>query len=185
MNYIEIDGGEELKKAELLLAGIPGGVYKASYAAMSRAGSSAKTKAGQLASAEYTITKGTFMGKTVVRSHGHGAASISIRFAGSVLPLLQFQTRYASNGLMTRVRRDGGGGALQHAFVANVFGSTAVFERSGKGRFPVEQLFGPATGSMMKDKAVVEKMEQTIIETYEKRMEHEITRILNGWGGKK
>ena len=33
------------------------------------------------------------------------------------------------------------------------------------------------------DDAVIEKMDETIEQTFNARMEHEIMRILNGWGG--
>ena len=33
------------------------------------------------------------------------------------------------------------------------------------------------------DEQVVEKMDETIRTTYEARIEHEILRVLNGWGG--
>ena len=59
----------------------------------------------------------------------------------------------------------------------------AVFERVGSPRFPVEQKFGPSTGHMMRNEEVIEKMDETIRDTYEKRVEHEILRVLNGWGG--
>lgn len=47
----------------------------------------------------------------------------------------------------------------------------------------MEQKFGPSTGHMMRNEEVIEKMDETIRDTYEKRVEHEILRVLNGWGG--
>ena len=85
--------------------------------------------------------------------------------------------------MQTQVMRNGGAATLQHAFVARIFGPTAVFERVGSPRFPVEQKFGPSTGHMMRNEEVIEKMDETIRDTYEKRVEHEILRVLNGWGG--
>lgn len=35
---------------------------------------------------------------------------------------------------------------------------------------------------MMRNEEVIEKMDETIRETYETRIEHEILRVLNGWG---
>ena len=72
---------------------------------------------------------------------------------------------------------------LDHAFVANIYGSTGVFERVGAPRFPVEQKYGPSTGHMMQNEQVVEKMDKTIRTTFDSRIEHEILRVLNGWGG--
>ena len=190
MSTIRIDevSGKGLDRVTKILAGVPGGVYKAVSSALKRAGDTAKTKAGQMAAAEYTISKGTFMRnvkiKNLVSSHAGGVASMSLSFAGGVLPLLNFNTKFSKDGrITTQVKRNGGGGTLEHAFVSNMFGATAVFERVGTSRFPVEQKYGPSTAHMMQNDDVIEKMSDAISETYDKRIEHEITRILNGWGG--
>lgn len=177
-----------VERANKLLAGIPGGIWKASYAALRRAGDQAKTKAGQFAAAEYTISKGDFMrnvtSKTNITGDSGGVASLRIMYAGNVLPLMTFNTKYSRDGrVQTQVKRSGGTAVLEHAFAARVFGPTAVFERVGIGRFPVEQKFGPSTAHMMKNEQVIEKMDETIQTAFEQRMEHEITRLLNGWGG--
>ncbi len=181
-------GSENIDRINKILAGIPGGAFKVTYAALKRAGDTAKTKAGQFAAAEYTINKGTFMRNVTekVRTEGGsgGVASMSVSFAGTVLPLLEFSTRYSRGGqLTTQVKRNGGAATLQHAFAEKVFGPIAVFERVGSPRFPVEQKFGPSTGHMMQNEDVVEKMDETIRDTFDKRVEHEILRVLNGWGG--
>lgn len=187
---VEKIGNESIDRINKILAGIPGGAFKVTYAALKRAGDTAKTKAGQFAAAEYTISKGDFMHNVTekVRTEGGsgvgGVASMSISFAGHVLPLLTFNTSFSRGGtLTTKVKRNGGAASLQHAFTAKIFGPIAVFERVGSPRFPVEQKFGPSTGHMMQNEQVVEKMDVTIRETFDKRVEHEILRVLNGWGG--
>ena len=179
-------GSENIDRINKILAGIPSGAFKVTYAALKRAGDTAKTKAGQFAAAEYTINKGTFMHNVTekVRTEGGAGGVASISFAGTVLPLLEFNTRYSRGGqLTTQVKRNGGAATLEHAFAEKVFGPIAVFERVGAPRFPVEQKFGPSTGHMMQNENVVEKMDETIRDTFDKRVEHEILRVLNGWGG--
>lgn len=190
MSVITVDdvGGQSLERLNKILAGVPGGVWKAASSALKRAGDSAKTKAGQFAAAEYTISKGDFMRNVTekVRLTGGagGVASMKISFAGRVLPLLTFNTRFSKDGLVqTQVKRNGGAATLEHAFVASIFGPAAVFERVGAPRFPVEQKYGPSTAHMMQSEAVIEKMDETIRDTFDKRIEHEILRVLNGWGG--
>jgi len=188
MSIVRIDevGGTSLDRLNKLLAGIPGGAQKAQYAALKRAGDTAKTKAGQFAAAEYTITKGTFMANVTnkVRTSSGGVASMSISYAGHVLPLLTFNTKFSRDArVQTQVKRGGGASALDRAFVASIYGSTGVFERVAAPRFPVQQLYGPSTAQMMQNEKVIEKMDETIRTTYEKRIEHEILRVLNGWGG--
>lgn len=190
MSFIRVNeiGGNSLERVNKILANVPGGVFKASSAALKRAGDTAKTRAGQFAAAEYTINKGDFMRNVSEKTHITGGAggvvSMSIGFAGNVLPLLTFNTTYSRDGtVQTQVKRNGGAATLEHAFVARIFGPTAVFERVGSPRFPVEQKFGPSTGHMMQNDEVVKKMDETIRDTYEARIEHEILRVLNGWGG--
>lgn len=191
MSYVSIDqiGASSLERANKILAGVPGGIWRAAQGAIKRAGDTAKTQAGQFAAAEYTINKGEFMRnvteKTTISGDSGGLVSMKISYAGHVLPLLTFNTRFSRRGsLTTQVKRNGGAATLQHAFAAKVFGPIAVFERVGSPRFPVEQKFGPSTAHMMENERVTEQMDATIRETFERRMEHEITRVLNGWGGK-
>ena len=181
-------GGQTLDHVNKILAGIPGGAYRAVYSAMRRAGDTAKTKAGQFAAAEYTIDKGTFMKnvtqKATVTGGLGGVAEMKISFAGNVLPLLAFQTKFGRDGrLQTKVKRTGGGAALDHVFAARVYGPIAAVERLGSSRLPVEQKFGPSTAHMMQSEEVVDQMDQTIKQTFEARIDHEILRVLNGWGG--
>ncbi|WP_050697996.1 hypothetical protein [Anaeromassilibacillus senegalensis] len=191
MSVVRVDqvGSNSLDRVNKLLAGIPGGVYKATYAALKRAGDTAKTKAGQFAAAEYTINKGTFVRNVNMKSHisssGGSIVEMKISYASSVLPLLTFNTKFSRNGqVQTQVKRNGGASMLEHAFVASIYGPIAVYERVGIPRFPVEQKFGPSTGHMMQNDRVIEKMDETIRQTYEARVEHEILRVLNGWGGR-
>ena len=58
-----------------------------------------------------------------------------------------------------------------------------IYERQGEKRFPVKELFGPATPQMMySNEVVMDSIEAKMASTYEERIEHEITRVLNEWG---
>lgn len=183
-----IEIGKGLDRVNKIMQGIPGGMFKVVHSALKRAGETAKTRAGQFAAAEYTITKSEFMHrtrqKTVVDGGSGGVAEVKLYFSGSVIPLLTFNTRFSRDGRVeTQVKRNGGAATLEHAFVARMTGKTAVYERVGSARFPVEQKYGPSTGHMMQNETVTDQMDKTIADTFEKRVEHEILRVLNGWGG--
>ena len=187
---IEEVGKNSIDRVNKLLNGFPEGIRNATYNALSRAANSAKTKAGQFAAAEYTIGKGTFMSNVNQKYHIHygggslsgGLVSVSISYAGSVLPLLTFNTRYSKNGgMQTQVKRSGSASSLAHVFAARISGSIGAYERIGSPRFPVEGKYGPSTAHMMQSEEVVSRMDETIRTTYETRIEHEITRLLNGW----
>lgn len=83
--------------------------------------------------------------------------------------------------MFAQVKRSGGGGTLRHVFTANIGGRLGAYERLTSKRFPVEGKFGPSTAHMMQNENVTKGMVETIEETYEKRIEHEITRILSGY----
>ena len=181
-------GANSLDRVNKILAGIPGGIWRATHSALQRAGATAKTRSGQFAAQEYTIRKGDFMSnvhqKTHISSDGGGVVSLSISYAGTVLPLLMFRTKYSRSGkLETQVKREGVSTMLDRVFAARVYGPLRAFERVGRERFPIQQKFGPSTAHMMQNPVVIQKMDQTIQETFDRRLEHEITRVLNGWGG--
>ena len=121
MSFIRVNevGGDSLERVNKLLHNIPGGVYKAAFSALRRAGDTAKTRAGQFAAAEYTINKGEFMRRVHSKTHITGGAGgvmgMSISFSGTVLPLLTFNTTYSRDGtVQTQVKRNGGATTLQH-----------------------------------------------------------------------
>lgn len=184
-------GTNSLDRVNKILGGsMKTDVFKAAHWALLRAGDTASAQAGRFASAKYTISKGTFDAKTKTKTKieggysAGGVTSLSVSFNGRVIPLLTFQSRYSRGGLMhVRVKRDSGGGTLQHVFTARLGGGLAAYERLGRERFPVEGKYGPSTAHMMQNEDVIKEMDKTISETYDKRIEHEITRILSGWGG--
>lgn len=174
-----------------LLAGIPGGAYKAVGSALKRAASTGKTVAKRSVTGEYFITQSQFLSCTRNINHFEretsGELSVAFGFAGYVIPLLKFNTRVEKNGLITtQVKRSSSPESLRNAFTATMGGHFGVYERIGKERFPIKQLFGPSTPQMMySNEKVLDEMDKKMSETVEKRIEHEITRILNGWGTKK
>ena len=193
MVYIEDTGQFKLERANKLLAGIGNGelLRNAMYNALKRAGTKAVKESGQLATKRYTISASTFKSHVQTKYHIHygggklsgGVVSCEISFAGSVIPLIQFSTRFSKEGGVNVTVKRGGGGNLAHAFVANLGGAN-IYERLGKPRFPIEKKYGPSAAHMMMEENVQEDMANLIADTFNSRIEHEITRILNGWGGR-
>ena len=179
---------DSLDKATRLLAGINGGVYKAVGSALTRAAAAGKTAAKQPVTKEYTISQSEFLARTrninhFVRETG-GGISVVFGFRGNVIPLMKFSTRVNGSGqVVTQVKRSGSAATLDRAFTAQMGGHRGVYERVGVKRFPVEELYGPATPQMMySNEEVMDEIEDKMAETYEKRIDHEILRVLNGWG---
>ena len=179
---------DSLDRVTKLLAGISGGVYKAVGSALNRAAAAGKTAAKQPVTREYSISQSEFLSQTrninhFVRDTG-GGLSVVFGFRGNVIPLMKFNTRVNNSGqVVTQVKRSGAAATLDRAFTAQMGGHRGVYERVGVKRFPVEELYGPATPQMMySNEEVMDEIEDKMAETYEKRIDHEILRVLNGWG---
>ncbi len=101
----------------------------------------------------------------------------TLDFSGGVISIDKYRTRdIRPKGTMTSEKRSQNS-RLRHVF--SIGGH--FFERVGTSRFPIEKKFGPSTGHMMQNDTVIEQMDKTISESFEKRMEHEINRILAGF----
>lgn len=185
---ITSDTDKSIERASKILAGVKNGAFKAVYWSMKRAGESTKTQAGRYASAQYYINKSKFMDNTRMKTksqYSQGSGYVNITYAGYVLSILDFHTRFSKHGGITSVQvmRGGSKGKIDKAFVANIWGHTGAYERTTPKRFPLEEKYGPSTAHMMQNPYVIEEMDKNIHEVFERRIDHEITRILNGWGG--
>ena len=88
-------------------------------------------------------------------------------------------------GINVRVTPAGNGRTpFQDAFIARMqSGHTGMFERDGSKRLPISEFMGPSTAQMAGNSIVLADVEEKAQEVINKRVEHEITRILNGYGG--
>lgn len=185
---IEVDGEEALKRANLILAGIKGGAKQAVGSALSRAASSGKTEVKKFVTEEYTLSQSTFLQETKNINHyqrsSDGGISVVFGFRGNVIPLTKFSTSVGKNGhVEVQVKRSSSKTSLDHAFAGTMGSHKGIFERIGAERFPVRELYGPATTQMIySNEAVLDKMEDKMLEVFNTRVDHEINRILNGWG---
>ena len=185
---ITVDIAEDsLDRVQKLLAGISGGWQKAVGSALSRAAAAGRTEAKRPVLAEYAIDQSTYLRETRTINHfersADGSISVAFAFAGYVIPLLQFNTSVDSSGrVVTPVKRNGAAETLNHAFKAQMGPHIGIYERTGAGRWPVKELYGPATPQMMySNEAVMDAVEEKMADTYNRRIEHEVDALLNGW----
>lgn len=182
----EIDGS--LDRVSKLLVGIPDGVYRAVGSALKRSARHGLTVGMKIVSEEYAISQGELKDRTkninTVEKNSGGSYQITFGYRGNVIPLIKFDTKFGSDGRVhTRVLRASAKEVLDSAFVARVGGHTGVFEREGPQRFPIRELFGPsAVQAFYAHEETTDKMDEEILKIYETRIEHEILRVLNGWG---
>ena len=188
--YAESVGEGTIDRAAKLLAGIDGGVNKAINSAMKRAVKTGETYASKVIRKEYTIGAADFTkytrSKSAVAVEGNTTAAV-IQYKGFHIPLLRFDHSIGKDGRMTvRVKKTSPRTVLKHAFAAEMkSGHLGLFERETDDRLPIRQFFGPSTPQMMDaNEEVSKEIGENVRETFDKRLDHEVTRILNGWGTK-
>lgn len=204
---VEAFGGDSIDRANKVLAGIPDGVRKAIQAAMPRAVSHLRKQSTERIQERYAISASnirTNENVTVSYQAGDGLVA-NVRFAGSKIPLYRYdgtspkKPSYDRSKLVRGLTSDGwkmlptGKPAsaheltgtspqlFEHAFVATMSnGHTGIFERNGAG---ISEIMGSSVAQMVGNEEVAQKLVQDASDKFEERMDHEISRLLNGWNG--
>lgn len=147
----------------------------------------------------------------ITYSYGSGVQA-EVYFSGQKIPLFRYDGSSPSaptfdkqrtanaifNGNWRKVHP--GVAAAGHQFVstaptkfANAFvvhfasGHTGIFERTGgvtsNGRDEIEEIMGSAVPQMLGNEEVAHQLAEGAMQKFEERLDHEILRILNGYGG--
>lgn len=201
----ELDGA--LAHAEKILAGIPGGVEKAARAAAGRTTDYVRKQSSERIRERYAVSKGNIRANENIRvsySMG-GGVSATVIFSGSKLPLYRFDgaspksPSYQQGRLVPALVSGGwrlvhpgtaaaghqlrgtGASKFENGFVAAMgSGHVGIFERAGTS---ISEIMGSSVPQMVGNDEVINKLSEDAGKKFEERMDHEIARILNGWGG--
>ncbi len=178
---LEIEG-DGLERAAALLGGIPVGVQKAVGSALKRAAEHGATIGARLATERYVIGSGAI--KRYLRHYNQalgGGMAWKFGYWGQRIPLIHYDTGVDGSGrVRTRVLRTSTKEILDHAFISTGMSYNRVRERTGQGR-RTRELYGPSAVSAISIHE--DKVESAVQETFEKRIDHEIARVLNEYGG--
>lgn len=172
-----------LERANRLLREFPGEAQKATWRAAKRAGQSGKTLAKRYASRVYNIKASDFDKNTKFRikqkGGSSGTASVGIVFEGQLIDLYSFgkPKERKPDGVTYKVKH-GVSIHAPHAFTVAKFGSR-VFKRVGKPKLPIRKFYGPASPIMLDDTDVKIPLGEKILETFNKRLAHEVEWILS------
>lgn len=176
---------DAIKRVEKILAGVNKGAERALSNSINRGLSRVKTGAVKRVKEVYTVQNSAFANaaniKTVKANTGNLSGFIS--FSGHKIPLYKFSVTPKDTETRKQVRaavKKGGGTAFEHAFIAEINGRMGIFERKTSSRFPVEEKMGLAAAQMVRNEKIIEPLEKETQELFNKRLEHEIERILNG-----
>lgn len=184
---IEISS-ETIERTQALLADIPKGAERAFSNAINRAITHSKTKAFKEVRKVYTVKQGDLNSKTStkIKKASTGDPVGFVSFAGVKLPLYKFNATPRSPIKGEKVWAEvmkGGGATFEDAFIADLGKGTGVFERITSKRYPTEQLMGLSAAQMVQNEDIMDQLEKEAQEKFDERLNHEIDRILNGYGG--
>lgn len=185
---------KQVERINLILSHVPNGVEKALMGAIDRAKTTVRAKTTKSISEVYAITQKDIRAETNVKmrtQRAQGGIVGSVSFAGCKIPLFRFDTtpKTVTPGALVSaaVLRGNSPKPFRNAFIAQMEAGekihTGIFKRSGAARFPIEEFMGPSTAQMAGNSVVLEEVEAAAHETIEKRIEQEISRLLNGYGG--
>lgn len=131
---------------------------------------------------QYVIKASDIKGTLSKTKASKANMSAIIRSRGELTPLDRFKISPKTvqpkrkRPIKVSVKKDGLKTVLG-AFVADIHG-TKVFKREGKKRLPVTRLFGPSVPQMLNNEEIRLKINKEGRETFERRLDHEINRIL-------
>lgn len=152
--------------------------------AINRSADSARAKASQEIKKTYIIRASDIKGAIKINKASPSKLSAQVRTSGPVTKLMKFDVTPTMPDIMivrARVKKGSSRKPIQHGFVAKMGNSHVnVFTRVGKRRLPVKGLYGPSIAQMMGDATVVSNIADRAQETLDKRLEHEMNRLIYG-----
>lgn len=154
--------------------------------AVNRAAENAKTNMNRKVREQYLV-KARDVNKTVsIRKANHVSLGAVVKSKGFKIPLIKFKVspkkpkpKNPPSAYKAQVKKGGGLKPVLGAFVANINGPK-MMQRIGKKRLPIQQLFGPSVPEMIGAPSVIGYIEKEALSTLEKRIDHEIKRLLEG-----
>lgn len=186
---IKIDDAQ-IRRLKREFREIPGKSRRALSATLNKTIVGVRTDTVRVVVKEYLVRSGDVRSTLTIRKATINRLDASMRSEGTAIRLIKFRTspksatsRRPAGGVRVQVKRSGGGGRISGAFIAVMRNaSVGVFVRKGRSRLPIEQLYGPAIPSMIGGDDVWLALETMANQRLAKNLNHEIERILKGFG---
>lgn len=174
---------KHFERASKLLQGVPEGLEKATLNALNRTLTATRAEAVREIGKTYDIKSKTIRDTMSIQKANINTLSGSVISRGSPIPLINFKvnprTPSPKRKKQTFVSIKKSGAYLEGAFVAEMPSDhIGVYERLGKRRLPIRQLYGPSAPQMMKEDGVMEAIQKKAHDTVLERLEHETIRLL-------
>lgn len=101
---------------------------------------------------------------------------INIIVRGPYEPVTKYKASKRKKGVFVSIKKDSGD-IIDRSYTLN---GQYKMRKEKRGRLPVKNIYGPAVPQLFQNKQVEAEMEKEGIEMYEKRLWHELDRILGG-----
>lgn len=180
---------EQIERVNLLLGNIKGAPNRVFFNVINRALGTVRSQSGKVVRQTYNIKQADITANQNMKMKRATSSNLtgSIEFAGTMIPLKRFKVTPSApsqNTVSVAVLKAEGAKRLEAAYVTDLgrYG-VGVFERLTRKRETSQQLYGPSPAHMMSNENVIGKVETAAQETINKRVEQEVNRILNGYGG--
>ena len=195
---------DEMERAAALLADIPKGAERVFANAMNRGLSRIKTKAVSQIKKVYAVDDKALQDTTKIEVKRANTGNLvgHVSFSGTKIPLYKFNVTPKEPGaggpVKAGVMKSGSMTTFKDAFIAQMpNGHKGIFERIGiqgiKSRTSkykasehtekISEIMGLSAAQMAGNDSNIEILEKETQELVNKRIIHEMDRILNGYGG--
>lgn len=182
---------EQVERVNLILGHVQNGPAKALSGAIRRANTTVRAQAVKSIKGVYAISTQNIRAQTTISMRTQkmdGGIVGTVSFAGYKLPLYRFNVSpkmpVQRATVKAAVLNGNGQTPFKDAFIAKMkSGHTGMFQRDTSARTPITEFMGPSTAQMAGNSVVIEQVEDAAQATVNKRLEAEISRILNGYGG--
>lgn len=184
MMNIKLTNAELVEKA---LAETPKKVERAARMSINKVAGQVRTQMSREAAKEYFVSISSVRRTVTVKKAGRDLLAV-LESKGLPISLAKFKVKplrvqhkgKKNKKLRVRVKRSSAGATLDRAFVSTIGSGFGVFERSGKSRFPIKKLFGPAIPQMVGSDSVVEVIKETASTKLNGELVRQIKRLTGG-----
>lgn len=157
---------------------------KAASRAINRSLQAGRTQATREVRADYNVKAKAVNSIAHVRKSNSSNTTGEIKWSGEMLPLHEFKTKPKKQNnskskrppVTAQVSKKSGWATYKGAYVGT---SGFVWKRKTNKRLPVRGILGPAVAHLLNSKNVQERIINRTSEILEKRLDHEINRMLD------
>lgn len=183
---LKIDA-EALKDVQKKLKSIPEKAPNAMASALNRTITNVTTNISKETRKKYHIKAGDIKSNLTKSKASRSNLSGEVSVKGKVIGLDKFKVSPKTVNPKRRQQlkisvKKGNVGRVMGAFISNMSG-IKVAKRTTNKRLPIKRLYGPSAPQMVGNEEVARVVTQEAGKTYEKRLEHEINRLLDRLGG--